>query len=1365
MSKENYYVGLDIGTDSVGYAVTDEEYRLCKYKGNDMWGVTLFESANTVAQRRSNRTARRRLERRKHRVKLVQELFASEIGAIDTEFFFRIRENEMFSDNEKVRIFGTLEAQKEYAKKYPTVHHLIVDLMNNTEPHDVRLVYLACAWLVAHRGHFLSEVSKENIDKITDFDIVFNALEAFIRDEKGNVPWENTASREKIKKALCEKGIKNKEKLLKEALFASGKTQKISNNALKSATDEEYEQGYDSSSIVKLLCGGKVKSEQLFDKEEYSELDSISLDMNDEELVVAIQNLGDDGELIRRLKDVYDWSVLVDMLNGKETLSEAKVEIYDKHKEDLKALKELVRKYLPKEKYKEIFCETDSENNYVAYIRKSVPLSKSGNAEKRKTPSRADFCKYLKDIVKDVKAVLPEDEELYQTVCKRLESKEFLSKQVDGDNRVIPYQLYYYEMKRVLDNASTYLPFLKETDKDGFTVSEKLLSIMEFRIPYYVGPLRENKNGSPNLNHWMVRKEDGTVYPWNFEQKVDLDASEEAFIRRMTNTCTYCSGEDVLPKRSLLYSAFEVLNEINGLKINGNAISVSVKQEIYKNVFEKHVKVTPKRIKDYLVSNNYMKSTDELGGIDETIKSSLKSFSAFKNLRNDGKLTDNDIETIIERAAYSEERRRFEKWLKKEYPQLPDKDIEYVSGLNLKEFGRFSGKFLNGISGVDKHSGERFTIIRALWETNCVLMQLLTDDYTFDEERKKFAGEYYSRNPKTLSEQMDDLYLSNSVKRPVFRTLDILNDIVKVKGCEPKMIFVETTRGEEPSKKGKHTTSRYENLRELSKYFDSKIRKEFEELNDDTAKFQKDNLFLYFLQNGRCLYTGEEIGIENVLSGNGKYNIEHIYPRTLLKDDSVLNNIILVKSEINEEKKSSYPIKSDIQNKMRPFWDNLHKNGLLTDEKYSRLMRTTPFSEKEKVEFFNRQLVETGQSAKAVSEILRKQYKNTEVVFVKAQLASEFRKEFKLPKSRAVNDLHHSKDAYLNIVAGSVWHFKFGKKFYKEDAENNRKPDKLYTHEVKNGKQTVWHGVADKDKAVAVARKNTAHITQYAFCRKGQLFDINPLPAAKGLAERKKGMPTEKYGGYNGTTASFFVLVKYFVGKKTDIMVMPVELLFAEKFIKDDDFAEKYAKETISKIENKTVEKTEFLLNKRILKVNTVLSLNGLRVCITGKDSGGTKIGIEVLTPFKTSYENEAYIEKLEAFNKKNKKDPEIPLNDKISSEKNLEIYDLYTEKFGNEPYKYRPNNPLECLKNGRSKFEKLSAKEQVEVLLEIQGMFGKAKTANLKEIGGNKTSGASALSSKISNWKKNYTDVRIIDTSASGMFEYISDYNLFDLL
>ena len=63
-----YFIGLDIGTDSVGWAVTDTGYKVQKKNGKALWGVRLFDEAQPAAERRGFRTARRRLERRKQRI-------------------------------------------------------------------------------------------------------------------------------------------------------------------------------------------------------------------------------------------------------------------------------------------------------------------------------------------------------------------------------------------------------------------------------------------------------------------------------------------------------------------------------------------------------------------------------------------------------------------------------------------------------------------------------------------------------------------------------------------------------------------------------------------------------------------------------------------------------------------------------------------------------------------------------------------------------------------------------------------------------------------------------------------------------------------------------------------------------------------------------------------------------------------------------------------------------------------------------------------------------------------------------------------------------------------------------------------------
>ena len=80
-----------------------------------------------------------------------------------------------------------------------------------------------------------------------------------------------------------------------------------------------------------------------------------------------------------------------------------------------------------------------------------------------------------------------------------------------------------------------------------------------------MGPL--NAYHSKNGYAWVVRLETGHVYPWNLESKVNVEKTAENFISRMTNKCTYLKNEDVLPKCSLLFEKYKVLNELNGVKI------------------------------------------------------------------------------------------------------------------------------------------------------------------------------------------------------------------------------------------------------------------------------------------------------------------------------------------------------------------------------------------------------------------------------------------------------------------------------------------------------------------------------------------------------------------------------------------------------------------------------------------------------------------------------------------------------------------------------------------------------------------------------------------------------------------------------
>ena len=74
--QEEYFIGLDVGTNSVGWAVTDTQYNLLKCNGKSLWGARLFDPAQSAADRRSFRTARRRQERSQQRLQWLEEVLA-----------------------------------------------------------------------------------------------------------------------------------------------------------------------------------------------------------------------------------------------------------------------------------------------------------------------------------------------------------------------------------------------------------------------------------------------------------------------------------------------------------------------------------------------------------------------------------------------------------------------------------------------------------------------------------------------------------------------------------------------------------------------------------------------------------------------------------------------------------------------------------------------------------------------------------------------------------------------------------------------------------------------------------------------------------------------------------------------------------------------------------------------------------------------------------------------------------------------------------------------------------------------------------------------------------------------------------------
>ena len=189
----------------------------------------------------------------------------------------------------------------------------------------------------------------------------------------------------------------------------------------------------------------------------------------------------------------------------------------------------------------------------------------------------------------------------------------------------------------------------------------------------------------------------------------------------------------------------------------------------------------------------------------------------------------------------------------------------------------------------------------------------------------------------------------------------------------------------------------------------------------------------------------------------------------------------------------------------------------------------------------------------------------------------------------------------------------------------------------------------------------------------------------------------------------------------------------------------------------------DFPMGMRPWKVNTILSLDGFRVCITGNASGGKCLIAQPVVQFSSDEYWKYYLKKVERLTEKVSNNPRYVYDvdyDVVHAEDNLKLYDLYIDKLQNTIYKKRINSPLQLLIDGRERFMGCNVIEQCQVLLNIHQVFGRMTAGcNLEKIGGKAHSAATvSFSSTMSNWKKNYSDVRIIDQSASGLWEVVSD-------
>lgn len=1329
---EKFFVGADIGTESVGVACTDQNYNLLRAKGKDCWAVRLFEEGETAKKRRTFRATRRRLKRRKYRIGLLQELFAPYIA--DKTFFIRLNNSQLLAEDKDVELRGdknALFADKEYTDKdfykaYPTIYHLR-DALQTQPIKDERLYYLALHHLIKYRGHFLFDGS---LNEVRDVCRLFAALNAVCADIYEDDAFEFCSERfEQAKEELMKPvGVRDKQAALTK-LF----------NAADSSVAKE---------IIKGLCGASVSPSVLFG-EEYKENKSVSFrGMTDEVFLALAADYDDNYALLQAMRDIYGFVTFEKLLAGHDNVSSAMVALYDKHKSDLVVLKGLVKRYATQEVYRKMFKYLDQKANYVNYVGYT---KKDGVKKRAKHVKDEDFLAYVKKFVNELGC--DADDQDFNYVLKEIEAGTFLPKILHADNGLFPRQINEYELNKILDNMVVNLPQTAE-------IADKARKIFNFRIPYYVGPLT-------GKNSWVKKLSQEKITPYNFDDVVDKAASNQEFMLRMTNKCSYLNGEDVLPKDSVIYQRFNVLNQLNKLKINDKAISVPLKQQIFDELFLKERKVTDKKIKDFLVKKGYFSVAEKneiaLSGKDGDFNASMSSYIQLKKILGD--FVDKDLnddggvcENIILWHTLNTDKSLVEKLIDSNYgkiPQIAEKKKE-LKGLSFNKFGKLSKMFLTGLKTVDKQTGEYMSILDLMYRgnQNQNLNEILYDEkYNFGQ----IIADYNAGvEPKSIDDEIDQLYVSPAVRRGIRQTLLMIKEYVDAIGKQPDKIFIEVTREDGVKGDAGRTQSRKRQL--LEKYkavngFDDIVSElKDEEITDD--KLRKERLYLYFRQLGRCMYSGERINLDNL--NTDLYDVDHVLPRCYIKDDSLDNKVLVLRSK-NAAKSDKYPLPQGFSNQQN-FWKLLRDKNLIAAKTYDRLTRTDPLTNDDFNDFINRQKTITDQTAKAVAEFVKKIYPTSKVVYSKAVNVSDFKNKFKLFKCRETNDLHHARDAYLNVVVGNVfdtYHIIHKAKSQKNGDEwRNYNLKTMFEKDVKD----AWDNTCIK-RVKDTYSKTTMSVTRYAFCKKGQFYgqtiygkDDSGIYAPKKL----KGPLSDggKYGGYKSKDNTAYFAIVESKDKKGNPMrtIEAIPVLLSYQLKQNPDALLQYFEKKLTN--------PKIIVDK--IKIQQLIKYNGVLCYLAGIT--GNQVSLHNAVQLFTDNKTDEYVKALAKFVSavkdkqcdenateyvsKTNRMGEVKL--KIDKEKNVKLYKMLIERLNKKCYQgisafatFKKN-----MENGLESFERLSLYKQAYTLLQILKFFKcNAETADIKDIGGAAYSGKIQINKDITK-----AEVVLIHQSPCGL-------------
>ena len=259
------------------------------------------------------------------------------------------------------------------------------------------------------------------------------------------------------------------------------------------------------------------------------------------------------------------------------------------------------------------------------------------------------------------------------------------------------------------------------------------------------------------------------------------------------------------------------------------------------------------------------------------------------------------------------------------------------------------------------------------------------------------------------------------VRRAVSQTIKVINAIITEYGS-PQAVSIELSREMAKNKKERDKIDKDIKKRseENAKFIDE-IR-EYKPIptGKDIVKYR-----LWKEQKEICLYTGKKISADELFSGDGGYDIDHILPYSKTFDDSYCNKV-LVRSEANRIKGNRTPYEYLMSHGGEKAWEEftIRVEHCIKDYKKRQKLLKKTITDEDTNEFKRRNLQDTRYATTFVYNLIRKNlylkpYRNSvkkktqQVMALNGSITNFLSKGWGLEKKDRRTHLHHAQDAVV----------------------------------------------------------------------------------------------------------------------------------------------------------------------------------------------------------------------------------------------------------------------------------------------------------------------------------------------------------------